>query len=82
MRFDLVLADPPYDDLALAEPLALLVSGGLLAPDATVVVERSRRHPLPSVAGLVSQGSRRYGDTELQWLGAGDVPAEQGDPKA
>ena len=82
MRFDLVLADPPYDDRALAEPLALLVSGGLLAPDATVVVERSRRHPLPEVAGLVSQGSRRYGDTELEWLGAGDTPAEQGDPKA
>ena len=82
MRFDLVLADPPYDDLALAEPLALLVTGGLLAPDATVVVERSRRHPLPSVAGLVSQGSRRYGDTELEWLGAGDAPAEQGGPKA
>ena len=81
MRFDLVLADPPYADAALAEPLALLVTGGLLAPDATVVVERSRRHPLPSVAGLVSQGSRRYGDTELEWLAAGDPPA-QGDPKA
>ena len=80
--FDLVLADPPYAEPALAEPLALLVTGALLARDATVVVERSRRHPLPSVAGLVSQGSRRYGDTELEWLGAGDPPADQGDPKA
>src|SRR5262245_57043500 len=82
MRFDLVLADPPYDDRELAAPLSLLVSGGLLAPGATVVVERSRRHPLPDVAGLVSQGSRRYGDTELEWLGAGGTPAEQGGPKA
>ncbi|HKA16047.1 MAG TPA: 16S rRNA (guanine(966)-N(2))-methyltransferase RsmD [Myxococcota bacterium] len=72
MRFDLVLADPPYEDRALAAPLALLVSGGLLAPGATVVVERSRRHPLPPIEGLVSHGSRRYGDTELEWLGAGD----------
>src|SRR5258705_4935116 len=46
LRFDLVLADPPYEDDALAAPLALLVSGALLAPGATVVVERSRRHPL------------------------------------
>jgi 16S rRNA (guanine966-N2)-methyltransferase len=81
-RFDLVLADPPYDDREIATPLSLLVSGGLLAPGATVVVERSRRHPLPSVAGLVSLGSRRYGDTELEWLGAGEPPAEQGETKA
>jgi 16S rRNA (guanine966-N2)-methyltransferase len=82
IRFDLVLADPPYDDRTVAAPLELLVSGRLLAPDATVVVERSRRHPLPEVAGLVSLGSRRYGDTEVEWLGAGGAPAEQGDPKA
>jgi 16S rRNA (guanine966-N2)-methyltransferase len=81
-HFDLVLADPPYDDREIATPLSLLVSGGLLAPGATVVVERSRRHPLPSIAGLVSQGSRRYGDTELEWLGAGEAPAEQGETKA
>ena len=82
MRFDLVLADPPYDDREIATPLSLLVSGGLLAPGATVVVERSRRHPLPSVAGLVSQDSRRYGDTVLEWLGAGEPSAEQGGTKA
>ncbi len=83
LRFDLVLADPPYADRALAAPLALLVSGGLLAPGATVVVERSRRHPLPTVRGLVSRGSRRYGDTELEWLGASDTElAEQGEPEA
>jgi 16S rRNA (guanine966-N2)-methyltransferase len=79
-RFDLVLADPPYEDQELAAPLALLVSGGLLAPGATVVVERSRRHPLPSVEGLVSHGSRRYGDTEIEWLAPGDAPpAEEGE---
>jgi 16S rRNA (guanine966-N2)-methyltransferase len=72
--FDLVLADPPYADRELAAPLSLLVSGQLLAPGATVVVERSRRHPLPGVPGLVSHGSRRYGDTELEWLEAGEAP--------
>ena len=83
MRFDLVLADPPYDDRALAAPLGLLVSGGLLAPGATVVVERSRRHPLPEVEGLVSHDTRRYGDTELEWLGAGGPgPADKGERQA
>jgi 16S rRNA (guanine966-N2)-methyltransferase len=75
LRFDLVLADPPYEAEELATPLALLVSGDLLAPDATVVVERSRRHPLPAVEGLVSRDARRYGDTEIEWLGAGAEPA-------
>jgi 16S rRNA (guanine966-N2)-methyltransferase len=83
LRFDLVLADPPYEDRELAAPLGLLVSGGLLAPGATVVVERSRRHPLPAVAGLVSHDTRRYGDTELEWLGAGEpVLADKGEPEA
>jgi 16S rRNA (guanine(966)-N(2))-methyltransferase RsmD len=84
LRFDLVLADPPYAERALAAPLSLLVSGELLAPGATVVVERSRRHPLPPVAGLVFRESRRYGDTELEWLGAGDATAlaDEGEPKA
>lgn len=78
-RFDLVLADPPYAERDLAEPLALLGVGGLMAPGAALVVERSRRHPLPAVPGLVSQQTRRYGDTELEWLtwseGAGAPPA-------
>jgi len=84
LRFELVLADLPYADRDVALPLRLLVSGGLLAPDATVVVERSRRHPLPAVEGLVSHESRRYGDTELEWLGAGSAtPAERrGEPDA
>jgi 16S rRNA (guanine966-N2)-methyltransferase len=82
LRFDLVLADPPYAERALAAPLSLLVSGGLLAPGATVVVERSRRHPLPPVAGLVSHESRRYGDTELEWLGPGEAPAGEGERQA
>jgi 16S rRNA (guanine(966)-N(2))-methyltransferase RsmD len=77
LRFDLVLADPPYEGEDVAAPLALLVSGGLLAPDATVVVERSRRHSLPAIEGLVSRDSRRYGDTEIEWLGVGPEPADR-----
>lgn len=65
-RFDVVLLDPPYaiDEEVLAHCLALLVP--LLAPAAVVVVERSAQAPAPSwPAGLVADGTRRYGSTTL-----------------
>ena len=71
-RFELVLADPPYAASDIAGPLAMLAACGLLAVDATVVVERSRRHPLPRIEGLVWRESRHYGRTRLDWLGPGD----------
>jgi len=75
--FQLVLADPPYADAEPAGPLAELAAEGLLAPDAVVVVERSRRHSLPEIPGLRPRDSRRYGDTVLEWL----VPTQGGDPE-
>ena len=69
---DLVLADPPYDigEDALAHVLALLGSGGWLAPGALLVVERSSRSPEPAwPAGLTSEGPRRYGETTLWFAG-------------
>lgn len=66
--FDLVFLDPPYDvgEAELTQTLALLVP--LLAPDATVVVERARRSPQPTLPdGLVATRDKRYGDTTLWW---------------
>ena len=40
----------------------------LLGPGATVVVEGSRRHPLPAVVGARVVDERRYGDTVVTWL--------------
>jgi len=74
-RFDLVLADPPYDDVDVADRLAGLVAGDLLAPGAVLVVERSRRHPVASIEGLVARETRRYGDTTLEWFERGTSPA-------
>lgn len=71
---DLVLADPPYDlgEDALAHVLALLASGGWLAPGALLVVERSSRSPEPVwPAEVVSEGPRRYGETTLWFASAG-----------
>ncbi|TIC88118.1 16S rRNA (guanine(966)-N(2))-methyltransferase RsmD [Nocardioides sp. GY 10113] len=82
--FDVVVSDPPYPltEERLAEDLALLAAPGWLAPDALVVVERSRRSPEPTwPAGLARlggrRGERRYGETTLWFAepvlaGAGD----------
>jgi 16S rRNA (guanine966-N2)-methyltransferase len=67
-RFDLVLADPPYDiaQEALGDVLTLLVAHGWLSEDAFVVVESSARSPEPRWPhGLNGAGERRYGDTKM-----------------
>jgi 16S rRNA (guanine966-N2)-methyltransferase len=71
-RFDVVFSDPPYPlaEEALAEDLAQLQAW--LAPEALVVVERSRRSPEPTWPPLVQAlRSKRYGETTL-WYGHAD----------
>lgn len=75
--FDLVFIDPPYDlaESELTHVLELLAAS--LAPGATVVVERAKRSPEPSLpAGLVAGRSKRYGDTTLWWSSAAAPAAE------
>ena len=65
---DLVLLDPPYDlaEQQLTRVLALLASGGWLAPGAVVVVERARRSPEPTwPPGVAGVDERRYSETVL-----------------
>jgi 16S rRNA (guanine966-N2)-methyltransferase len=69
--YDVVFADPPYGvpDDDVAAMLAALLSGGWLAADAVVAVERSSRTgPVPWVPGVTGERSRRYGETTL-WYG-------------
>lgn len=68
LRFDLVLADPPYASGDAPRALAALAEAPLLAAGAAVVVERSRRHPLPPIAGLAMIEERRHGDTVIGLL--------------
>jgi 16S rRNA (guanine966-N2)-methyltransferase len=69
-RFDLVLADPPYATPA-AEVLGVLGSlatGGWLAEDAVVVVERSsREEPWEWPTPLYGVRDRRYGEAVLRY---------------
>ncbi|MCM3659679.1 16S rRNA (guanine(966)-N(2))-methyltransferase RsmD [Georgenia satyanarayanai] len=74
--YDLVLVDPPYDvtETDLGDVLAALTAW--LAPDAVVVVERSRRSPEPTwPPALERTDERRYGDTTL-WF-ASTAPGQE-----
>ena len=78
--FDLVLLDPPYDLAGpeLARILASLAAPGWLAPDASVVVERSAAAGPPTLpAGWRVSWERVYGDTLVVLTGpdAGDRTA-------
>ncbi len=66
--FDLVLADPPWADVdsgEVATALASLARPGVLAPDATLVLEHASRSRAPDIAGFARGDTRRYGDTAL-----------------
>ena len=66
--FDLVFVDPPYAATDRDEILATLFASSLLHAETTVVVEGSKRHPLPAIGGSRIVDERRYGDTVLTWL--------------
>ncbi|MCS5718896.1 RsmD family RNA methyltransferase [Herbiconiux sp. CPCC 205763] len=66
--YDVVFVDPPYElpEPELTEALSALAP--LLAPDATVLVERSSRTPEPAwPAGLTLDRTKAYGETVLWW---------------
>jgi 16S rRNA (guanine966-N2)-methyltransferase len=64
--FDLALLDPPYGDPSLERTLAALEGRDLLASEALVVVEHSRRgEPAADLGRLRLIRRRRHGDTEI-----------------
>ena len=80
---DVVFLDPPYDvaSPSVAQVLAGLAEHGWLAPDALVVVERSRRTPdfaWPAVVG--ETWTRGYGETVLHYGACGPAPDASGEP--
>jgi 16S rRNA (guanine966-N2)-methyltransferase len=61
--YDLVLADPPYDEWALHEPELATLLPPVLAADALVVVETSERIEPELPLDLVT--TRRYGSARI-----------------
>lgn len=62
-RFDRLFADPPYDYKDY--PGLLTVVAPWMAPEAELIVELSRRSPLPAVPELEALGCKKYGETQL-----------------
>ena len=58
---------PPQLDLFSADVLDWILKNA--APEAEVVLEGSRRHPVTPVDGLVLRDQRRYGDTLIARFG-------------
>lgn len=69
--YDLVFADPPYDETGAVEHLArALARPGLLAPSAVGILEqRSTAPEIESVGPFTVLRSRRHGGTRVSLLG-------------
>jgi 16S rRNA (guanine966-N2)-methyltransferase len=69
-RFDILFADPPYEEGFVPEIMKWLEGGSLLAKNGIIVLQHSVRETLEgsSVQSLVVTDQRRYGDTMLSFL--------------
>ncbi|MBN2438583.1 MAG: 16S rRNA (guanine(966)-N(2))-methyltransferase RsmD [Deltaproteobacteria bacterium] len=68
--FDIIFADPPYDQDSVRQTLQWLGKGNLLTENGIVVIQHSVREKLEGsrVQRLVIADHRRYGDTMLSFL--------------
>ncbi len=67
-QFDIILADPPYEQGLETETLALVARHGLLKSDGVIVLEHSRRDRPQVPEGLVLVKAHRYGDTTVSTI--------------
>jgi 16S rRNA (guanine(966)-N(2))-methyltransferase RsmD len=78
-RFDLVFLDPPYEGDLAARVLAALAGRPLVPAGALVIVQHFTKRPPPVAEPLRVQRTRRFGETTLTFLEAGDYdPASPG----
>lgn len=64
--FDLVFADPPYDEVDL--PRLLERVGAVLAPDGLLVFEMGKRDPAEVSRGWEILRQKKYGSTQVLFL--------------
>jgi 16S rRNA (guanine966-N2)-methyltransferase len=69
-RFDLIFADPPYDEGLAIETLKWLDKGDLLTESGIAVLQHSIREPAEGlqIRTVEIMDERRYGDTMLSFL--------------
>lgn len=69
-KFDLVLADPPYDypNDKIAGFLEFLKKEDSLDEDGIIILEHSRKRDLPEIEGLCVYKNKKYGNTSVSFL--------------
>jgi 16S rRNA (guanine966-N2)-methyltransferase len=69
-RFDIIFADPPYDEGLAVETLKWLEGGDLLAEGGIVALQHSTRETPEGlqIRAMVATDQRRYGDTVLTFF--------------
>ncbi len=77
-RFDIIFADPPYNQGMVGDMLALINPKELLAKDATFVIQHSKRETIRQTASLLLIEQRHYGDTVLSFFCAGRSDGQDG----
>ena len=65
-QYDIVFADPPYDQNPWEELITNLQTYNLLKPDAWIIAEHATRNSLPdNIAGTIAINRKRYGDSTI-----------------
>lgn len=72
-KFDLIFADPPYNDLQLSTVERL---AKYLKPKGLMILSHPGRESVPTVNGVVVVDNRSYGDAALAFYRPSDVPDE------
>jgi 16S rRNA (guanine966-N2)-methyltransferase len=74
-QFDLIFADPPYDEGLVIETVKWLDRGDLLAENGIVVLQHSIRESMEElqIRTMSAMDQRRYGDTVLSFLKGTDL---------
>ena len=69
-QFDIIFADPPYEEGRVEETLCYFANGKLFSEDSLLIIQHSSREALrPGLAKeLILTDQRRYGDTMLSFL--------------
>jgi 16S rRNA (guanine(966)-N(2))-methyltransferase RsmD len=63
--FDLIFADPPYEEIMPGVVAEMILESGLLSKDGVLIIEHSKRYAPPEIEGLTLRKSRVFGDTTV-----------------
>jgi 16S rRNA (guanine966-N2)-methyltransferase len=69
--FDLIFLDPPYQQGLGEKALVSARDGGWIAPDATIILEESRKAVLALPDGFMLDDKRDYGGAAIYFLAPG-----------